>query len=189
MVHTGSPEEIMDSLKAGADSIEHGLLPGADSSDFGDDIVSMMLARKTYFVPTMAIAWTNKEAHPEVFSGLKRAVNRLHDVGINIAAGTDSGTPGVVIGKGLHKELELLVEAGLSPMEALIAGTRNAADNLGRVNGLGTIEKGKLENVLNSPKNLFFFLFLQDYITCLKIKIDIKLIPMLNLRHMTHGDR
>ena len=56
MVHTGSPGETRDSLKAGADSIEHGLLPGADSSEFTDDIVKMMLDIGAYFVPTIAIA-------------------------------------------------------------------------------------------------------------------------------------
>jgi imidazolonepropionase-like amidohydrolase len=54
----------------------------------------------------------------------------------------------VVIGKGLHKELELMVEAGISPMEAIIAGTRNAADNLGKANELGTIESGKLADII-----------------------------------------
>jgi len=148
MVHTGSPEEVMDSLRAGADSIEHGILPGTDSTEFGDEIVSMMLDKGTYFVPTIAIAWAYKETDSEVFSGLKKVIKKLHDAGVNIAAGTDSGTPGVVIGKGLHKELELMVDAGISPMEAIMAGTRNAADNLGKGNELGTIEKGKLADMI-----------------------------------------
>ena len=50
MVHTGSPEETVDALKAGAGSIEHGLLPGTASTEFGDDIVGMMLERETFFV-------------------------------------------------------------------------------------------------------------------------------------------
>lgn len=148
MVHTGSPSETWDSLKAGADSIEHGLLPGTDSTEFTDDMVRMMRDTGAYFVPTIAIAWSYKEADSEVFSSLKEVVKKLHKAGINIAAGTDSGTPGVVIGKGLHKELELLVEAGLSPMDAIIAGTRNAADNLDRGSELGTIEEGKLADML-----------------------------------------
>lgn len=148
MVHTGSLDEAKDSVKAGADSIEHGLLPGGDSNDFDDELVKMMLDRRTYFVPTLAIAWAYKETYPEVFVNLKNAVKKLHDAGVPIAAGTDSGTPGVVIGKGLHKELELLVEAGLDPMEAIIAGTRNAADNLGKGNELGTIENGKLADMI-----------------------------------------
>lgn len=148
MVHTGSPEEVMDSLRAGANSIEHGILPGTDSTEFGDEIVSMMLDKGTYFVPTITIAWAYKETDSEVFSSLKKVVKKLHDAGVNIATGTDSGTPGVVIGKGLHKELELMVDAGISPMEAIMAGTRNAADNLGKGNELGTIEKGKLADMI-----------------------------------------
>jgi imidazolonepropionase-like amidohydrolase len=148
MVHTGSPKETMDAIKAGADSIEHGILPGADSTEFEDDLVKMMLDKGTFFVPTLAIAWAYKEAYPAVFSGLKQTVKILHSAGVNIAAGTDSGTPGVVIGKGLHKELELMVEAGISPMEAITAATRNAADNLGKANELGTIEPRKLADII-----------------------------------------
>jgi len=148
MVHTGSPKETMDAVKAGADSIEHGILPGGDSTEFEDDLVKMMLDKGTYFVPTLAIAWAYKDAYPEVFSGLKKTFKKLHNAGVNIAAGTDSGTPGVVIGKGLHKELELMVEAGISPMEAIVAGTRNAANNLGMANELGTIESGKLADII-----------------------------------------
>jgi len=148
MVHTGTPQESMDAVKAGADSIEHGILPGANSFDFNDDLIKMMLDKGTYFVPTLAIAWANKDTYPDVFTGLKRTLKRLHAAGVNIAAGTDSGTPGVVIGKGLHKELELMVEAGISPMEALIAGTTNAADNIAKASELGTIESDKLADVI-----------------------------------------
>jgi len=148
MVHTGSPQETMDAVKAGADSIEHGLLPGTDSLEFNDDLVKIMLDSRTYFVPTLAIAWAYKDIYPDVFSGLKKTVKKLHSAGVNIAAGTDSGTPGVIIGKGLHKELELMVEAGISPMEAIVAGTRNAADNLGKTSALGTIEPGKWADII-----------------------------------------
>lgn len=148
MVHTGTPQESMDAVKAGADSIEHGILPGANSFDFSDDLIKMILDKGTYFVPTLAIAWANKDTYPDVFTGLKRTLKRLHGAGVNIAAGTDSGTPGVVIGKGLHKELELMVEAGISPMEALIAGTTNAADNIAKASELGTIKSDKLADVI-----------------------------------------
>ena len=148
MVHTGTPQESMDATRAGADSIEHGILPGANSFDFSDDLIKMMLEKGTYFVPTLAIAWAYKDTYPDVFTGLKRTFKKLHGAGVNIAAGTDSGTPGVVIGKGLHKELELMVEAGISPMEAIIAGTRKAADNIAKPSELGTVESGKLADVI-----------------------------------------
>jgi imidazolonepropionase-like amidohydrolase len=148
MVHTGSPKETMDAIKVGADSIEHGILPGGDSTEFEDELVKMMVEKGIYFVPTLAIAWAYKDIYPEFFSGLKKTFKKLHSAGVNIAAGTDSGTPGVVIGKGLHKELELMVEAGISPMEAIVAGTRNAANNLGKASDLGTIESGNLADII-----------------------------------------
>ena len=54
----------------------------------------------------------------------------------------------MVIGKGLHKELELMVEAGITPMEAIMAGTSRAAGNLGKATELGTIEPGKLADII-----------------------------------------
>ena len=148
MVHTGSPDDTRDAINAGADSIEHGILPGGNSTEFQADVIRMMLERGTFYVPTIAIAWAYKSVYPDVFFNLKRALKKLHDEGVNIALGTDSGTPGVVIGKGVHKELEVMVEAGLSPMEAIMAGTKNAAENLGKGSELGTIEEGKLADII-----------------------------------------
>jgi len=88
MVHTGTPQESMEAVKAGADSIEHGILPGADFTEFNDDLIQLMLDKGTYFVPTMAIAWAYKDAYPDVFSGLKQTCKKLHTTGVKIAAGT-----------------------------------------------------------------------------------------------------
>jgi imidazolonepropionase-like amidohydrolase len=108
----------------------------------------MMLDKKIYFVPTMATAWAYKDMYPDLFSALKKAVKQLYEAGVSIAVGTDSGAPGVVIGKAVHKELETLVEAGLSPMEAIVCGTKKAAENLGQENEVGTIETGKLADMI-----------------------------------------
>lgn len=148
MVHTGNPEDMMDAVKIGTDSIEHGILPGTSSSNFHDPLINMMLDKKIYFVPTMSTAWAYKDMYPDLFSALKKAVKQLYEAGVSIAVGTDSGAPGVVIGKAVHKELETLVEAGLSPMEAIVCGTKKAAENLGRENELGTIETGKLADMI-----------------------------------------
>ena len=148
MVHTGSADEVRDSLMAGADSIEHGILPGGYPVEFNDELIKLMLERDIFFVPTIAIAWAYKEMYPDFFINVKTLIKKLYDAGVPIVAGTDSGTPGVVIGKGLHKELELLVEAGLSPMEAIVAGTKSAAENIGIGNVLGTIESGKIADII-----------------------------------------
>jgi hypothetical protein len=73
---------------------------------------------------------------------------RLFDAGILLAAGTDAPYPGVFQGEGLHRELELLVEAGLTPLEAITVGTRNAARLMSAETEWGTLRAGSLANVL-----------------------------------------
>jgi imidazolonepropionase-like amidohydrolase len=75
-------------------------------------------------------------------------VSKIHAAGIPIMAGTDSAAPFVFPGTSLHEELALLVEAGLTPFEALAAATRDPAEFLGRLDQQGTIEQGKLANLL-----------------------------------------
>jgi imidazolonepropionase-like amidohydrolase len=64
-----------------------------------------------------------------------------------ITAGTDTPVPYVYPGVSLHKELELLVSAGLTPMQAIMAATKNAADLLGHADRLGTLEAGKIADL------------------------------------------
>ena len=73
---------------------------------------------------------------------------KLFDAGVLLAAGTDSPCPGVFHGEGLHRELELLVEAGLTPLEALTAGTRNAARLMNAEEEWGTLAPGRKADVL-----------------------------------------
>ncbi len=73
--------------------------------------------------------------------GLVRA---MHRAGLSILAGTDTAIPGF----GLHDELMLLVRAGLTPMEALQAATVNPARFLGKFHDQGTVEKGKLADLV-----------------------------------------
>ena len=68
---------------------------------------------------------------------------RLLDAGVLVAAGTDAAYPGVYFGEGLHHELELLVEAGLTPLQAITLATKNAALLLKEDKDWGTLEAGK----------------------------------------------
>lgn len=70
-------------------------------------------------------------------------VREMNLAGVPLLAGTDVGNPYIFPGFSLHDELMLLAEAGLTPMQALQAATRNAAEYLGRLEETGTIEKGK----------------------------------------------
>ncbi len=77
----------------------------------------------------------------------KTNILRLHRAGVPIIAGTDSPYPGVYFGEGLHRELELLVEAGLTPLEAISAATSSAAAFM-RDSTWGTIAPGRRADLL-----------------------------------------
>jgi imidazolonepropionase-like amidohydrolase len=75
-------------------------------------------------------------------------VKKLIDAGVLVAAGTDAPYPGSFFGENLHRELELLVEAGLTPLQAITVATRNAAALLREENLWGTLEPGRRADVL-----------------------------------------
>lgn len=80
-------------------------------------------------------------------------IGEMNEFGIKILAGTDNGIPFVFQGFSLHKELELLVECGLTPMQALQAATINAAECAGRLDSLGTVEEGKIADLILLEEN------------------------------------
>ncbi len=73
---------------------------------------------------------------------------RLRNAGVKLAVGTDSNTSFAPVGFITHKEIETLVEAGLSPMEALVAATRGSAEWAGVSDRVGTLEAGKLADMI-----------------------------------------
>jgi hypothetical protein len=79
----------------------------------------------------------------------KKLVGDMHRAGVEFLAGTDTNPNNPVpVGIGLHDELELLVESGFTPMEALQTATRNPARYFGTLKDMGTIEAGKLADVV-----------------------------------------
>src|SRR5262249_57592634 len=88
-------------------------------------------------------------ADPEEFAaGSLDNVRRLHAAGVVITAGTDAPLGKLRFGESLQRELELLVEAGLSPMEAIQAATSCPARLLKRGNEIGTVQAGKKADVI-----------------------------------------
>ncbi|MGD2137632.1 MAG: amidohydrolase family protein [Gammaproteobacteria bacterium] len=81
---------------------------------------------------------------PVVLDNLKR----LAEAGVTVAAGSDAGNIGTLHGPALHRELELMHAAGLAPNAVLVAATAAGARVLGRADELGTIEPGKLADLL-----------------------------------------
>ncbi len=93
----------------------------------------------------------------------QRNLKRLFDSGVKVAFGTDSGPPARFQGWFEHWELQLMVEAGLQPMQALVAATRSSAEALGVARDFGTLQPGKyadfiildanpLDNIRNTRK-------------------------------------
>lgn len=134
----------------GADSIEHVIAAGALSSELPDGLIELMLNRKTYVVPTLIA--TLKVSHHfkgwEKFDDLMVTIKRFYDAGVNIATGTDAGAPDVQFGEAVYEEMELMVKLGMSPMDVIVSSTKKAAEALGKENELGTIEQGKLADMI-----------------------------------------
>ncbi len=149
--HAHGADGIKAALRAGVDSIEHG-------SFMDDEAIELMLARKVVHVPTtLAGATVAAQAKDgflpeairkkalEVGPQILQTLSRSHKAGIRIAFGTDSG----VSRHGENaKEFALMVEAGMRPMEAIAAATRDAAEHIGFADQIGTIEPGKFADII-----------------------------------------
>ena len=142
-------------IAAGVDSIEHG-------SFLTEETLRMMKARGTWLVPTrMAVWWTSSHAdsYPPKLAEKARAAAAAHDkmfktalkVGVKIAFGTDAG----VFPHGMNAhEFALMTDLGMNPAAALLAATRDAAVLLGVQGEVGTLEAGKVADVVAVPGNV-----------------------------------
>ncbi|MBT8320170.1 MAG: amidohydrolase family protein, partial [Eudoraea sp.] len=105
--------------------------------------------------------WYNaKQEDPAVVSRIKtqhdfhmNIISRLHEAGVPIICGTDAGIGVTTPGFSIHKELAFFKEAGLSNYEVLKTATVNASQTHAIMNGLGTIEAGKIANLLLVEEN------------------------------------
>jgi len=126
-------------LEAGVKGLEHatGFEPCDERA--GAEVSRLIIERGAYVVPTLAVI----DRAGLRLACRKRFVSRLRNLGGRVVAGSDTANLRPFPGAFLHRELELLVEAGLSPREALMAATSAAAEALGQGGNLGTIEPGK----------------------------------------------
>jgi imidazolonepropionase-like amidohydrolase len=72
----------------------------------------------------------------------------LESAGVRIVGATDAGNTGTLHGASLHREFELMADAGMRPMDIIVSATRNAAAVMGRQSELGTLERGKLADLV-----------------------------------------
>ena len=157
--HAHGAEGAKRAIRAGIDSIEHGTFLDQEG-------LRLMKAKGTYLVPTLIAPKGVLERlgrggnlPPNVIQKAKAAADRLdytfrqavQEV-VQIALGTDAG----VYPHGRNvEEFGLMAANGLKPAEALKAGTANAADLLGLVSQLGTLEKGKFADIVAVPGDPF----------------------------------
>jgi len=94
------------------------------------------------------VASDESELRERLFVKSASLVGEMQRKGVHILAGTDAPAPYVFPGFSLHEEFAMLVEAGLTPLQALQAATRNAAEFLGKNKDSGTIAEGKYADLV-----------------------------------------
>ena len=90
------------------------------------------------------------EDRKAAFRQVQDFVKTMHDAGVAVALGNDAGTPNVPFGWGMHHEMELYVEAGLTPMDAIVSATATGAAQMPPVGeaDYGTLEAGKVADLI-----------------------------------------
>lgn len=186
-VHTATCREVQAAARAGADSVEHGVV----REPIDDETIRVLLEHKMFYCPTLGVieapiriaegfgadcdsllsqsvlpaVWASisnpasmssrVRANPKLMEARKRTLrqavenlSRVYRAGIQVTAGTDSGNEGAFPGASLHREVELLVDAGVSPMDAIKAATSTAARSCRIEAYAGSIRVGRRADLL-----------------------------------------
>jgi imidazolonepropionase-like amidohydrolase len=119
------------------------------------DLARFLAERRIFVDPNLAVFEKRPDAkdrssHMRVQAtrNMKEYLGVLHGAGVPIVVGSHSKVPYATHGFAFHREMETLIEAGLTPMETLVAATKVGAEFLQRENELGTVEEGKLADIL-----------------------------------------
>jgi imidazolonepropionase-like amidohydrolase len=154
-VHAYGGPGLRYALEAGVDSVEHGAYLWQEP-----DLLRLMAERGIFLVPTLsnsrkflARIQSNpggtpeyvRRKTPEVLENVGQTVQKALKLGVPIAMGTDAGMLGHVDNA---YELECMVDVGMTPMQALVATTKTAAECCGLGDQIGTLEPGKLADLL-----------------------------------------
>src|SRR5437764_3691410 len=151
-VHCHGDQAAREAIEAGVDSIEHG-------SFLKPETLTLMKNKGAYLTPTlMATEWimSRLDSYPPALQTKAKAAGAARSemfrnavkMGVKISFGTDAA----VFPHGQNaKEFKLMVDLGMQPIDALKAATGNAADLFGIAQKVGTLEKGKLADVIAMP--------------------------------------
>jgi imidazolonepropionase-like amidohydrolase len=151
--HAHGTSGIKAAARGGVDSVEH-------ASFLDDEAIALLKQHGTYIVPTLLAGYTvesraNSGTLPEfarakareAAENMRRSFRKAVEANVKIAFGTDSG---VSAHGGNAYEFVLMVKYGMTPAQALLAATREAASLLGRMD-IGAIESGKLADIVAVP--------------------------------------
>jgi len=158
-MHAHGIDGIRKAVEAGVNTLEHGTYLYEDPG-----VIQQMVERGIFLVPTLKVGWDiilaensnipewimqkNKDSQGDAERSLKLA----YEAGVLIAMGSDVGTPLNVHGENAL-EVYWMHKAGLSVMDALVAATGNAAKALGWDAWMGTLEAGKVADLIVHAKN------------------------------------
>ena len=151
--HCQGTEGIITSLKADVDTIEHG-------TEFDEECAKLAVEKSGIFVPTLAIQikrpghaihGVSDELREKLNKELYESVRIAHEHGVKIASASDfsggDGLGGQAMGQNAL-DLERLVIAGLSPMDAIVSATKIASETMLMQNEIGTLELGKFADIV-----------------------------------------
>jgi imidazolonepropionase-like amidohydrolase len=158
-MHAHGIDGIRKSVEAGVNTLEHGTYLHQDST-----VVQQMTERGIFLIPTLKVGWDiilaensnipdwimqkNKDSQDDAERSLKMA----YDAGVQIAMGSDVGTPLNYHGENAL-EVYWMHKAGLSVTDALVAATGNAAKALGWDSWMGTLETGRVADLIVHARN------------------------------------
>jgi imidazolonepropionase-like amidohydrolase len=174
-VHVGTQQEAREAIEAGADGLAHLFVDSPPAADFAKlaaahhlfvtptltvlDAICCESSGKDlpkdarlapYFAPgeigALQASFGLHRANLKL-ENAEETIRQLNAAGVPILAGTDSPNPGTVHGASMHREMEMLVHAGLTPLEALIAATSAPAKAF-HLNDRGEIAPGKRADLL-----------------------------------------
>jgi len=163
-VHAGGVHGVKAAIQAGAHSVEHGYV-------LDDEAIAMFVEQGTFWIPTLALShltvdqavtehekeYTHRWPIPDALKERANKAAPIHEAGfkkaleagVKIACGSDTGPPA----DGALLELGLLVRCGMTPMQAIQAATRTAAEVCCVSQDLGTVERGKLADLVVVDKS------------------------------------
>jgi len=149
-VHVTISSDLAKALDAGVDDVAHMVVPGAGPDELPDDLIGRMVEAGVYWEPTLELWQGVSSVNPVDYD--RKAMDNLRRfvaAGGQVALGTDYAGYTTEFQLGMPmKEIGWMQEAGMTPMQVIVSGTRHAAHVCNLERELGTLAVGKIADVL-----------------------------------------